>query len=98
MIKKRTTFGSLLSHFQFERKIALENAERDLWERNKLLNPTKRDGHKIVELSSVNNDGSTTHSVQLWELIDEEKLKVSTSVDIEMLGKEDKSELGDLMS
>lgn len=102
MIKKRTTFGSLVAHFRFERKTALENAERDLWERNKLVNPTKRDGYKIVELSTIGNDGSTTYSVQLWKLIDEEHIKVSTNVEVGVLGKEEKTEsssdLGDLLS
>lgn len=99
MANPRTTFGTLIRNFHFQRKMALEKGEQDLWERNKLADPTKRKGYKVVETSSVNNDGSTTHSLELWKRVDQEHIRISTNVEVNKLVEENKeTELGDLLA
>lgn len=59
--------------------------------RNKADNPKDSHKYEIRESARHSQDGATTIVVELWQKIDSEHVKISTSVDVEIL-KDDKVE------
>ena len=82
---KRTPFGSMLANYRYKKKLLIDKAYTTLWERNKLANPTQREGYEMRESTVHAQDGSTVTRIELWKRIDYERVKISTSVDAEIL-------------
>lgn len=96
MLKKTSTLSTLISTFSMVRANARRDAEKKLWERNKLDNPTKRGGHEIRE-STVNIGGKTVIHQQLWKKIDEIKIEISADVSVTEINTT-QNEVEDLLS
>lgn len=75
-----TLMGKLLNKVRTVRWESRRKAEADLWKRNKLENPTSRDGYRIEEIRSVTKDGKENLTFQLWKKIDEEKVSIDSEV------------------
>lgn len=95
--KNRTTFGALLSNFRFARQQAREKVNNNLWSRNKLDNPTKRDGYRIEQSEIIDREGNTVINGKLWQLVDQETIKVSSNTNTEVLEPEAEPEISDLL-
>lgn len=81
--KQPTMMGKLLSRVHSARYFSYREAEAALWKRNKLENPTKRDGYKIAETSVVHRDGTEYKELRLYKLIDAAIVKISSEVNVE---------------
>lgn len=75
-----TLMGKLLNKVREARWVARSKAQTDLWKRNKLDNPAKREGYRIEEIKSTTRDGNEHFTYQLWKMIDEEKVSIDTEV------------------
>lgn len=102
-MKRRTTFGTLLTDFRFKRQQARNKAEADLWDRNKLSSKEfgkqeqLRAGHEIHEKSIHNKDGEQFIELQLWKKIDTIAVKVSSNVKAEQIEVKQGASLEELM-
>lgn len=92
MQRKKTIMGSLLNTFRYERQLARDKAEKDLWERNKLGNPAQRTGYKVESDVRVGKDGHESTHYALWKRIDEIAIDVSIDVKTEVMKLKDESE------
>lgn len=63
-----TMFGGLLTSVQQQRKLAHEQAVRDLWARNGLNQNAP--GYKIAETKAIHRDGREVTEYRLYKLID----------------------------
>lgn len=95
---KKTTFGTLLSSFRFQRQQAIDKSRRDLYERNKSA-LTKYgnldDGYEVRESTVQASDGSSTTRLELWQRVDVERVRISTQVNTEILKDETKKDEDD---
>lgn len=82
---KRTPFGTMLTNYRFYKSEIIRKARNSLWERNKLDSPTKREDYEIRESTVHAQDGSTVTKLELWHRVDSERVKISTSVQAEIL-------------
>ncbi len=79
--KKNTTLmGKILARVHNARYETRAIAERELWKRNGLDNPTKRDGYKLAETASVARDGTEVVEYRLYKLIDRAQIIISSDV------------------
>ena len=85
---ERTTFGGLLTGFQKEVKLVLEQTRRAL----KKKHPRVGD-HEFRESKIVTANGETVYTVELWKKVDEEHIKINTRVETQMLEKVDLEKL-----
>lgn len=90
-----TPFGNMLVNFRFHRDQIIDRAKRNLWDRNKLSNPTARTNYKIVQTEARSADGTVTYALELWHLVDVERVRISTSVTAEILKDESKKDEDD---
>lgn len=83
MNDETTMFGKLLTSVQQQRKLAHEQALRDLWKRND-LSPGAA-GYKIAETKAIHRDGREVTEYRLYKLIDASvttiKAEVTSSVE-----------------
>lgn len=89
---KRTPFGSMLVNFRFRKSEAIRKLKRDLLEKHKADNPRLKDEYEFRESEVHAQDGSTVIKVELWQRIDSERVKISTSVEAEILKDDTKVE------
>lgn len=82
---KRTPFGTMLTNFRFRKSEAIRKLKRDMLEKHKASNPRLKDEYEFRESEVHAQDGSTIIKVELWQRIDSERVKISTSVDAEIL-------------
>lgn len=75
-----TMFGKLLNRVRYERMIARDKAERELWKRNNLDNPAQREGYKLAETKVVHRDGKEVTELRLYKLIDASVITVESEV------------------
>ena len=75
--------GKLLSRVHLARWQSRDQAERELWKRNGLDNPTKRDGYKLAETAVVHRDGTEYKELRLYKLVDAAIVKISSEVNVE---------------
>lgn len=75
--------GKLLSRVHSARYFSRQQAEDELWKRNKLDNPTKRDGYKLAETAIVHRDGTEYKELRLYKLVDAAIVKISSEVNVE---------------
>lgn len=88
--KKQTLMGALLNRIAGEREMVRKKIVKLIWERNKLGNPQKRQGFKVEEETTVDKEGNSIISAKLWQLVDQENVKVSANVTketLEIVGK-----------
>lgn len=96
---KKTTFGTLLNNFRFQRQEARRKAQSDLWNRNGLDNPSKREGYKIESVVIPGKDGSEVTAFELWKKVDEAAIIIDTEVTVADIEKpKAESTLGDLLN
>lgn len=89
---RRTPFGSMLVNFRFRKSEAIRKLKRDLLEKHKADNPRLKDEYEFRESEVHAQDGSTVIKVELWQRIDSERVKISTSVEAEILKDDTKVE------
>lgn len=82
---KRTPFGTMLVNFRFRKAEAIRKLKRDMLEKHKADNPRLSDEYEFRESTVHAQDGSTVTKVELWKRIDSERVKISTSVEAEIL-------------
>lgn len=87
-MSKATLMGKMLNRIRFERSELKRKAERDLYLRNKIDNPTMRDGYKIEERKIVTKDGKENYTFELWHKVDEERVSLSTTTVSEIIKEE----------
>ena len=94
---KKTTFGTLLANFRFQKQQAIEKSTKALWDRNKIPRDKqyKSDGYEIRESTVQARDGSSVTKLELWQRIDVERVKISTSVNAEILTDDEKEKIDD---
>ena len=78
--KKNTLLGRILSTVRTERQLARDKAVTELWKRNNLANPTKRDGYRMAETSTVSRDGTEVTEYRLYKLIDRALVTTSSKI------------------
>lgn len=78
--KPTNLLGKLLSKIMYARWQANEKAIEDLWKRNGLDNPTKRQGYKMEELKSVGTEGTEHTTYRLWKLVDQSVVTISSEI------------------
>lgn len=96
---RKTVFGTLLANFRFQKQQAIEKSTKDLWNRNKIPihKQDRASGYEIRESTVQAKDGSSTTKLELWQRIDEERVKISSSITAEVLkDDEDKKDDWDL--
>ena len=96
MAKKTSTLSTLISTFSVARRQARIDAEKKLWDRNDLGNPTKRGGHEIRE-STVNIGGKTIIHQQLWKKVDEIRTEIAADISVAEINTT-QNEVEDLLS
>lgn len=79
-MSKPTLMGKLLVKVRNARNEARRTTTDELWKRNKLDNPVKRDGYRIEEIKTVDSEGNETIKLQLWHKVDEAIVSVDTEV------------------
>lgn len=77
---RTTLIGKILNKLAAERKSLREGAIKKLWLENGLDNSTRRQGYKIKEIKTVNSNGDEVISFQLWKLVDQNTLTISTEI------------------
>lgn len=82
MSEKRTIWGGMLTAFQRERKLAIELAHRAMKKRH-----PKAHDHEFRETKFINAQGETIYTVEMWQKIDEEHIKIKAEVTVETLNK-----------
>lgn len=82
--KKSNLMGKLLSKIQLARWKARQDAVTDIWKRNNLDNPTKRQGYKLEELKTLGSDGQEVIRFQLWQLLDQSVITISSEIKSEI--------------
>jgi hypothetical protein len=95
-MEKKSTLSTLISVFSFARSQARKNAEKKLWDRNKLSNPTKRGGYDVRE-TTTNIGGKTIIIQQLWKKIDEVRTEIVADISVTEIDTT-KNEVEDLLS
>lgn len=78
--KGPTLMGKLLSTVRFERQEARRKAVDELWKRNGLDNPTKREGYRMAETSTVARDGTEVTEYRLYKLLDRALVETKSTV------------------
>lgn len=81
--QQTTMMGKLLSRVHFARWHSRDDAERALWKKNGLDNPTLRAGYKLAETSTVHRDGTEYKELRLYKLVDAAIIKISSEVNTE---------------
>lgn len=89
---KRTPFGTMLVNFRFYKQQAILKATNELKKKNNADNPKDRDLYEVRESTVHAQDGSTVTRLELWKKIDSSRVKISTSVNAEMLTEDTKVE------
>lgn len=84
-MSKPNLIGRLLNAVRIERWRQKEQVVVDLWKRNGLDNPTRRDGYKIEESSRVDRSGNETTVYTLWKMVDQSELRINTTVSSEVI-------------
>lgn len=79
-MKNVTLMGKLLSRVHNARHYSNIQAIDELWKRNSLANPAKRDGYKLAETSVVHRDGTEVKEYRLYKLIDATVVTITTDV------------------
>lgn len=79
-MQKVTMFGKLLSNVRAVRFTAKQKAQDELWKRNGLDNPAKRNGYRMAETQSINRDGTEVVEYRLYKLIDASVVTISSTV------------------
>ena len=97
-MSKVTLFGKLLNKVRYERQLAREKAIRELWSRNGLDNPVKRDGYRIETSVVVGRDGNEATKFELWKKLDESVIIVSSQVTTEVVETEPGDDIGKLLN
>lgn len=89
---KKTPFGTMLVNYRFRKSEAIRKLKRDMLEKHKADNPRVAENYEFRESTVHAQDGSTVTKVELWQRIDSERVKISTSVDAEVLTDDTKVE------
>lgn len=84
-----TLFSKLLNKVRVARIVVRKEAQDNLWLRNKLNNPAKRQGYRIEEKKTVTEDSKENSTYQLWKLIDEEEVSIDTEVITRLIKNDD---------
>lgn len=79
-MSKTTLMGKLLGKVQSARWEAKREAVVDLWARNGLENPTKRQGYTVQEIKTVSKDGAEVTTYRLWKLVDQSTVTIESKV------------------
>lgn len=80
-MKRKTLMGTLLMDFRAKRHEIITKSAQEIWKKNKLDNPKKRDGYEIHESQVHMPDGSLVVITQLWKKVDETRVKISHSIE-----------------
>lgn len=78
-------YGKMLNRLRYERQVAREQAEADIWKRNGLDNPNQRNGYKLAETQRVNRDGTEITELRLYKLIDSATIVLSAEVSAQIV-------------
>lgn len=79
---KKTLMGVLLSKVANVRWKIREDAAQELWKRNGLDNPTKRQNYRMIQDTTIASDGSEVTTVKLWKLVDKEVVTLAGDIKI----------------
>lgn len=78
--KNQNLFGKLLKSVHNAKRYSNLQAVEELWKRNGLSNPTKRDGYKLAETVEVQRNGTEIKEYRLYKLVDATVVTISTEV------------------
>lgn len=91
---RRTPFGSMLANFRFQKQQLIQKTVNAMLKKH---NATGKYGSltedfEVRESAVHAQDGSTVVKVELWKRIEVERVKISTSVNAELLTEDTKVE------
>ncbi len=87
---KNNVLSRVLNQVRLLRQMEREEVENDIWARNGLVSAESRKGHKILSETRVSQSGEERTKFQLWKLIDEAELVITTQVTSEIKTREEK--------
>lgn len=91
---KRTPFGTMLSNFRYQKKLLIEKTVNAMLKKNNATGKygSLAEGYEVRETQLSAKDGSTVVAVELWKRIDSERVKISTSVNAEIMKEDNKDD------
>jgi len=87
-MKKRTPFGTMLANYRFQKQEAIRKLKEAMRKKAGLDHPKYGEEYEFRESSVSAHDGTTHVRVELWKRIDSEVVKISTSVNAEVVEEE----------
>jgi hypothetical protein len=84
-MSKPNLFGKILNAIRIARMQNEEKVVKDLWDRNGLGNPLRRDGYKIEEDIRSTENGTQRTMYRLWKLVDQSELVMRTEITTEVV-------------
>ena len=79
-MSRPNVLGKMLNSIRLIREWEIPKAEKELWDRNGLENPAKREGYKIEATTRSSSSGSESTRLQLWKLIDQTEVNIEINV------------------
>lgn len=83
-MSKPNLIGKILNAVRNERWMHSEKIVKDLWDRNGLDNPTRREGYKIEKDVRTSQHGKESTVWQLWKLVDQSQMEMEPRLDIKI--------------
>lgn len=89
---KRTPFGTMLNNYRYQKQMLVGKVKAAMLKKAGLDHPKYDEKYEFRESSVHAQDGSTTTQIELWQRIDVERVKVTTSVVAEKVEDETKKD------
>lgn len=89
---RKTPFGNMLNMYRYEKQRVIDGLKTSMREKHKLGNPRYNEDIEFRESTVTARDGTITTAVELWQRIDVERVKISTSVVAEKVEEETKDD------
>lgn len=84
---RRTPFGTMLNNFRYQKELLISKAVNAMLEKNKAKGKygSLEEGYEVRESQIQAQDGSVVVRVELWKKLDTERVKITTSVNAEIV-------------
>lgn len=84
---RKTPFGTMLTNYRYQKERLISKAVSTMLEKHKAKGKygSLEDGYEVRESAIQAQDGSTVVRVELWKKLDTERVKITTSVNAEIV-------------
>lgn len=92
--RKRTPFGTMLNNYRYQKKLLIEKVVNAMLDKHKAKTKygSLDENFEVRETQVSGQDGTTVIKVELWQRLDVERVKISTSVVAERVEEETTSD------